>query len=64
MVDHFILQQPLADGRTVAEVFAAEDPDLNDDDREVLQRWREVVDGVFEIREQAGDSITATTLGA
>lgn len=64
MVDHFILQQPLADGRTVAEVFAAEHPDLTDDDRRVLQSWREVVAGVFEIREQAGDSITATSLGA
>ena len=63
VVDHFILQQPLADGRTVAEVFAAERPDLTDDDRQVLQSWREVVAGVFEIREQAGDSITAIRLG-
>jgi hypothetical protein len=63
VVDHFILQQPLADGRTVAEVFAAEHPDLTDDDRQVLQSWREVVAGVFEIREQAEDSITATSLG-
>ena len=63
VVDHFILQQPLADGPTVAEVFAAEHPELTDDDRQVLQSWREVVAGVFEIREQAGDSITATSLG-
>jgi hypothetical protein len=63
LVDHFILQHPLADGRTVAEVFAAERPDLTDDDRQVLQSWREVVEEVFEIREQAGDSITATSLG-
>ena len=42
VVDHFILQQPLADGRTVAEVFAAEHPDLTDDDRQLLQSWREV----------------------
>jgi hypothetical protein len=54
VVDHFILQQPLADGRTVAEVFAAEHPGLTDDDRQVLQGWRQVVAGVFEIREQAG----------
>jgi hypothetical protein len=63
VVDHFILQQPLANGPTVAEVFAAEHPELTDDDRQVLQSWREVVAGVFEIREQAGDSITATSLG-
>lgn len=63
VVDHFILQQPLADGRTLAEVFAAEQPGLTDDDHQVLQSWREVVAGVFEIREQAEDSITATRLG-
>ena len=63
VVDHFILQQPLADGRTVAEVFAAEHPELTNDDRQVLRSWREVVDGVFEIRDHAGDSITATNLG-
>jgi hypothetical protein len=63
VVDHFILQQSLADGRNVAEVFAAEHTGLTDDDRQVLLRWREVVVGVFEIREQAGDSITATSLG-
>lgn len=63
VVDHFILQQPLADGRTVAEVFAAEHPDLTDDDRQVLHSWREVVAGVFEIREQARDSVTAASLG-
>lgn len=63
VVDHFILQQPLADGRTVAEVFAAEHPGLTDDDRQMLQSWRAVVAGVFEIRGQAGDSITATRLG-
>ena len=63
VVDHFILQQPLANGRSVAEVFVAEHPDLTDDDRQVLPSWREVVAGVFEIREQAGDSITATSLG-
>jgi Domain of unknown function (DUF6398) len=63
VIDHFILQQPLADGRTVVEVFAAEHPSLTDDDRQVLLSWREVVEGVFEIREHAGDSITATSLG-
>ena len=62
-VDHFILQQPLADGRTLAEVFAAEHPDLPGDDRQMLLRWREVVAGVFEIHDHAGDSITATRLG-
>jgi hypothetical protein len=60
--DHFILQRPLADGRTVVEVFTAEHPELTDSDRELLLGWREVVEGVFEIREQAGDAIIAFNL--
>jgi hypothetical protein len=62
LLDRFILQQLLADGRTVVEVFAAEHPELTDTDRELLLSWREVVEGVFEIRERAGDSIIATSL--
>jgi hypothetical protein len=47
----------------MAEVFAAEHPDLLGDDRPALLSWRNVVDGVFEICDHAGDSITATNLG-
>jgi len=63
LLDRFILQHPLADGRTVVEVFVAEHPELADGDRELLLGWREVVEGVFEIRERAGDAIIATRLG-
>ncbi len=62
LVDRFILQQLLADGRTVVEVFVAEHPELTDADRELLLSWREVVESVFEIRERAGDAIIATSL--
>ncbi len=62
LIDHFILQRPLADGRTVVEVFTAEHPELTESDRELLLGWREVVEGVFEIREQAGDAIIAFNL--
>jgi Domain of unknown function (DUF6398) len=62
LLDRFILQQPLADGRTVVEVFVAEHPDLTDADRQLLLGWREVIDSVFEIRERAGDAIIATSL--
>jgi hypothetical protein len=47
----------------VVEVFATEHPELADDDRALLLGWREVVEGVFEIRERAGDAIIATRLG-
>ena len=62
LLDHFILQRPLADGRTMVEVFVSEHPELTDADRQMLFGWREVVEGVFEIREWAGDAITAANL--
>ena len=62
LLDHFILQHPLADGRTMVEVFVSEHPELTDADRQMLLGWREVVEGVFEIRERAGDAIIAANL--
>jgi hypothetical protein len=62
LLDRFILQQPLAGGPTVVEVFVAKHPELTDADRQMLLGWREVVEGIFEIRERAGDAITATNL--
>jgi hypothetical protein len=62
LLDRFIFQQPLADGRTVVEVFVAEHPELTGADCELLLGWRDVVEGVFEIRERAEDAIIATRL--
>jgi hypothetical protein len=62
LVDHFILQRPLADGRTVVEIFAAEHPEFAETDRQILLRWREVVEGVFQVREQTADAILAVDL--
>ncbi len=62
LLDHFILQRPLADGGTVVEVFIAEHPELAEADRQILLGWRDVVEGVFEIRERAGDAIIAANL--
>jgi hypothetical protein len=62
LLDNFILQRPLGDGRTVVEVFVAEHPELAEADRQVLLRWGEVVEGVFEILERSGDAITAVDL--
>lgn len=60
--DRFILQRPLADGRTVVEVFAAECAELSDADRELVLGWRHVVEGRFEIRERTGGSVVAASL--
>jgi Domain of unknown function (DUF6398) len=62
LTDHFILGRPLSDGRTVVEVFAAEHPGLTSADREMLLGWRDVVEGVFEIRERDGVAVTAVNL--
>lgn len=62
VLDHFILQRPLADRRTVVEVFVSEHPELTDADRQMLLGWRDVVQGVFEIRERGGDAIIAANL--
>jgi hypothetical protein len=62
LLERFIFQQPLADGRTAVEVFVAEHPELTGADCELLLGWRDVVEGVFEIRERAGDAIIATRL--
>lgn len=44
------------------EIFAAEHPELTETDRQMLLGWREVMEGVFEIRQQLGDTIVAVNL--
>lgn len=62
LFDQFILQCPLADGRTVVEIFAAEHTELTEPDRQMLLGWREVVEGVFEVLEREEDAIVAVNL--
>ena len=52
IIDHFILQRPLPGGRTVVETFVSAHPELAEADRQMLLGWRDVVEGVFEIRER------------
>lgn len=52
IIDHFILQRPLPGERTVVEAFATAHPELTEADRQMLLGWRDVVEGVFEIRER------------
>jgi hypothetical protein len=62
IIDHFILQRPLPGGRTVVEAFVSAHPELAEADRQMLLGWRDVVEGVFEIRERDGEAITAVNL--
>lgn len=48
-IDQFVLQDRLADGRTVVERFVAEHSDsLTEHEREMMLGWRDAVDGPFE----------------
>jgi Domain of unknown function (DUF6398) len=60
--DHFILQRPLPGGRTVVDTFVSAHPELTEADRQMLLGWRDVVEGVFEIRERDGEAIITINL--
>jgi hypothetical protein len=62
IIDHFILQRPLPGGRTVVEAYVSAHPELAEADRQMLLGWRDVVEGVFEIRERDGEAIIAVSL--
>ena len=62
IVDHFILQRPLPGGRTVVETFVSAHPELAEADRQMLLGWRDVVEGVFEIRERDCEAIITINL--
>jgi Domain of unknown function (DUF6398) len=62
ITDHFILQRPLPGGSTVVETFVSAHPELAEADRQLLLGWREVVEGVFEIRDRDGEAIIAVNL--
>ncbi len=57
-IDRFALQHRLSDGRTVVERFVMERrPQLSDDEREMVLGWRDVVEGIFEVRGFEGDAV-------
>jgi len=62
IIDHFILQRPLPGGRTVVEIFVSVHPELAEADRQMLLGWRDVVEGVFEIRERDGEAVISVNL--
>ena len=62
IIDHFILQRPLPGGRTLVETFVSAHPELAEADRQMLLGWRDVVEGVFEIRERDREAIIAVNL--
>ena len=60
--DHFILQHRMSDGRTVVERFVRARGDLPRAERDMLLRWRDVVEGIFEVERIDGDVLVAVNL--
>lgn len=56
IIDGFALQYRMPDGKTVVERFVASRPDLDTADRKMLLGWRDLVEGIFEIRGRDGDA--------
>ena len=56
-VDAFLLQHPVRYGRTVVDEFIEEHPELSRADRELLLSWRDVVEGVFLVKQHEGDAL-------
>jgi len=61
-LDYFLLQHELRSGKTVVERFAANRPELPEDERELLLGWRNVVEGIFEVRCRDGDALVTENL--
>lgn len=55
--DWFALQARLPDGRTVVEHFVDARPDLPAEARAMLLGWRDVVEGLFEVKRRSGETI-------
>ncbi|MFI6323165.1 hypothetical protein ACIBG8_36935 [Nonomuraea sp. NPDC050556] len=49
-IDYFVLQHRLPTGDTVVDRFVEDNPDLDDADKRLLLGWKDVVEGVFEVK--------------
>src|SRR5262245_28353246 len=56
-LDWFIMQYQLPGGHTVVEQYVAAHPKLPEADRELLLGWRDVVEGIFEVKERDGHAL-------
>ncbi|MGH8900467.1 MAG: hypothetical protein ACRDYA_01990 [Egibacteraceae bacterium] len=56
-LDFFVLQHRLAGGLRVVDHFVAAHPDLPEQERQMLLGWRDVVEGLFEVRGRDGSAL-------
>jgi hypothetical protein len=62
VIDRFALQHRLPNGKTVLDQFLASQPGLTTADRQMLRGWRDVVEGIFEIRSRNREAIVLLNL--
>lgn len=55
--DWFALQARLPDGRSIVEHFVDARPDLPEEERAMLLGWRDVVEGLFEVKRRSGETV-------
>jgi hypothetical protein len=61
-LDYFALQHTFGNGKTVVEQFVASRPDLTEDERQMMLRWREVVEGIFEVEGRDDEALRVKDL--
>lgn len=57
LLDHFALQHRLPSGTTVVDSLVASHRELDQTDKEILLGWKDVVEGVFEVRAKDDDAV-------
>jgi hypothetical protein len=62
LLDSFLLQHRLSDGRTLVEHFLDARPDITGADRELLLGWLNVVEGLFEVKGRDGEALVLFNL--
>jgi hypothetical protein len=62
VIDRFLLQHRLRNGRTVVEEFVAARSDLPEPERAMLLGWQDVVEGVFEVVSRERDAVVLENL--
>ncbi len=62
VIDRFLLQHRLPDGRTVLQRFISARGDLPRAERDMLRGWTEVVEGMFELETRQRDGVVATNV--
>jgi hypothetical protein len=61
-LDWFILQHRLPGDRRVVDHFVAAHPELPEAERAMLSGWRDVVEGIFEIKRRDGEALVVENL--